>query len=94
MKILFILMLGIFALLKVDAWCQPPLPSGPGDTLKRSQDTREYYQLERQMQKDRQRLKEKTDGSEEKSGNQEEFEINQDENHVIIYSDQEKPENE
>ena len=94
MKILFILMLGIFTLLKGDAWCQPPLPSGPGDTLKRSQDTREYYQLERQMQKDRQRLKEKTDSSAEKSGNQEEFEINQDENHVIIYSDQEKPENE
>lgn len=76
-----------------DAWCQQQLPSGPGDTLRRSQDTMEFYKLERKMQKDQQRLKEKKSESEKKSGNQKEIEINEDENHVIKYTDQKKTEN-
>jgi len=76
------------------AWCQPPQPSGPGDTLRRSQDTMEFYKLEREMQKSQQQLKEKTINSEEKSGKPNEFELNEDGNDVIEYTDQEPSENE
>jgi len=87
-------MIGIFVILNSAAWCQPPQPSGPGDTLRRSQDTMEFYKLEREMQKSQQQLKEKTINSEEKSGKQNEFELNEDDNDVIEYTDQELSENE
>lgn len=94
MKIVFSLMIGILVMLNTDVWCQPPQPSGPGDTLRRSQDTMEFYKLEREMQKGQQQLKQKANTSEEKSGNQNEFEINEDDNDVVEFTDQKQPENE
>jgi hypothetical protein len=93
MKIIFLLSMSFLSIVMTNAWCQTPIPSGPGDTLKRSQDTMEYYQLERKLQKDRQRLGEEKASSHENSGNQEEFDIHDEDNDVIQYNDPNKSEN-
>ena len=94
MKIGFISVVSMMVIMASNGWCQPPLPSGPGDTLKRSQETREYYRLEQKIEQDRQRLEKKNAEPEQKTGNQDEIEINAEDDQVIHYRDQTKPEKE
>jgi len=86
MKIIFLIMVGFTTLLPINGWCQAP-PSGPGETLKHSQNTMEYYELQHTLQKGKDRLSEKKDDSKENAGDPKEIEINEGEDHVIRYFD-------
>jgi hypothetical protein len=59
------------ALMLGEGWCQSS-PSGPGETLKHSQDTMEYYELQHKLQKGQDRLGEKKDDAKENGGEQNE----------------------
>ena len=73
-------------MLVASAWCQSPQqPSGPGETLRHSQDTMEYYQLQRKLHKGQKRLDEKAEDAGENNGNQKEIEIVNEENGVIRF---------
>jgi len=56
----------ILVLLPFNVFSQPPLPSSPADTLKRSQDTLEFYELQRRLKEGRQTIDEKEEEAVEK----------------------------
>jgi hypothetical protein len=92
MKNIAALTIGVFTVLATSAWCQSqPQPSGPGETLRRSQDTMEYYQLQRKLHKGQKRLDEKAEDANENTGNQKEIEIINEENGVIRFFEEPEP---
>jgi hemolysin activation/secretion protein len=65
-KILLGLAIFLLSFFPNTTWGQPPTPSGPADTLKRGQDTLEYYQLEEKLKDGKKSIDEKEKESEDK----------------------------
>jgi len=84
----FLIAIGFLTVLIADGWCQPPPPSGAGETLKHSQDTMEYYQLQHKLQKGKRQLNETIEDPEESPGKQKKIELNDGKDHVIRYFDE------
>lgn len=88
MKIRFLFALCALAMLPNTKACLAQQPSGPGEALRHSQDTMEYYRLQRELHHGRKRLDDEKSSAEKKHGKEEEIERNQDDDQVIQFFDE------
>ena len=93
MKIACLVIGGFALMLSTAGWCQPQAPSTPGKTLKRDQETREYYHLQDKLGEAQKGFDRKNDRDRPDTARHDEIEVEAEDEPVIQYLDDEQMEN-